>query len=71
MLEINFTDDLGPALAGRRLALAWTPEPERATISWTTEHDRGAVSVRWDGADPDEDQCRVARALGRPGIPGR
>jgi putative polyketide hydroxylase len=69
VLEIDFDGDLRPVLAGRRLALAWTPEPGRATLSWTTEHDRGAVSVRWDSDDPpSDDQCRtiVSRALGRP-----
>ncbi|MFJ8390926.1 FAD-dependent monooxygenase [Streptomyces sp. NPDC094438] len=74
VMEIGFAADLRQALDGRRLALAWTGQPESAFLSWSTAHDRGTVSVTYDPAvtDPatafDAERCRdvVSRALGLP-----
>ncbi|MEU6172006.1 FAD-dependent monooxygenase [Streptantibioticus parmotrematis] len=73
VMECGFEADLRPALDGRRLALAFTGEPDHAFLSWDTAGRRGAVSVTYDPATTDpaafDDRRRleiVSRALGLP-----
>ncbi len=73
VMEIGYTADLRAALAGRRLAMAWTQAPERAYLSWNTAHDRGVVSVNYDPAridpaafDGPRNAALVSRVLGIP-----
>ncbi|PWI44859.1 FAD-dependent monooxygenase [Streptomyces sp. ICBB 8177] len=73
LMEFGFEADLRPALDGRRLALAFTAEPDHAFLSWDTTWRRGAVSVAYDpattGPEAFDDLRRleiVSRALGLP-----
>ncbi|MFG2846369.1 FAD-dependent monooxygenase [Kitasatospora sp. NPDC048296] len=73
-MELAFTADLRPLLAGRALALAFADQPGRPFISWNTGHDAGAVSVTYDPATvdpdaaftPDPARAIVSAALGLP-----
>ncbi|MFE4629368.1 FAD-dependent monooxygenase [Streptomyces mirabilis] len=73
-MDIGFTADLRQILEGRRLAMAWTDQPQRAYLSWNTTHDHGTVSVTYDPAVTDlatafdAERCRdvASKALGLP-----
>ncbi|WP_084530495.1 FAD-dependent monooxygenase [Nocardia miyunensis] len=73
VMEIGYTADLRAALAGRRLAMAWTDAPERAFLTWNAAYGRGAVSVNFDPSRTDpasfdgpRNAALVSRALGIP-----